>query len=164
MTQSTVKTACGCSSEPSATCPRPRAAVETCYLADLPTGEAALRLGLSINALEVRLHRARQQLRVLLSGPLREEAAALGAPLPGEVSEGWRETREWCIFCGRRRLRGTFEPQPDGLTTLRLRCPVCSPRYDTDIEYSGGLRALEGLRSFRPAVRRFREACITYYS
>ncbi|HEX8994858.1 MAG TPA: RNA polymerase sigma factor [Ktedonobacterales bacterium] len=142
--------------------PATRAAVEACYLADLPSGEAALRLGLSINALEVRLHRARRQLRALFSGPLSTEAATLGIFLPGEVSEGWRESREWCLFCGQRRLRGIFEPQPDGLTILRLRCPDCSPRYDIDIERSARLRELRHLRSFRPAVRRYREAQITY--
>ncbi len=142
--------------------PATRAAVEACYLADLPSGEAALRLGLSINALEVRLHRARQQLRELLSGPLSAEAATLGILLPGEVSEGWRESREWCIFCGQRRLRGVFEPQADGLAILRLRCPDCSPRYDIDIERSPRLREISHLRSFRPAVRRNRETQIAY--
>lgn len=140
-----------------------RQAVEACYLADLPSGEAALRLGLSVNALEVRLHRARTQLRQLLNGPLRAEAASLGLLLSGEKSEGWRETREWCVFCGNRRMRGLLDPQPDGGTCLRLRCPECSSTYDTDIECSGGLVALNGLSSFKPAIRRYRAACETYY-
>lgn len=136
-----------------------RGAVEACYLADLPSGEAALRLGLTVNALEVRLHRARTQLRQLLYGPLREEAASLGLLLSAEESEGWRESREWCVFCGTRRLRGLLEPQPDGSTSLRLRCPECSPTYETDIESSGGLAELNGLSSIKPALRRYRAQC-----
>lgn len=141
-----------------------RGAVEACYLADLPAGEAALRLGLTVNALEVRLHRARQQLRQLLNGPLREEAASLGILPPGEESAGWRETREWCGLCGNRRLRGILVPQPDGSTRLRMRCPGCSPRYEIDIECSRGLRELNGLSSFKPAVRHYRAACADYYT
>lgn len=140
-----------------------RGAVEACYLADLPTGEAALRLGLSVNALEVRLHRARQQLRQLLNGPLREEAASLGLRLSSEESEGWRETREWCLLCGARRLRGVLEPQPDGTTRLRMRCPDCSPKYEVDVEQSHGLPELTGVSSFRPAIRRYRTSLVALY-
>lgn len=140
-----------------------RRAVEACYLAELPSGEAALQLGLTINALEVRLHRARQQLRQVLHGPLRAEAASLGILLVSEESEGWRETREWCIFCGQHRMRGMFDPQPNGSTGLRLRCPACSPKYETDIESSGGLAELSGLRSFKVALRRYRAASSVYY-
>src|SRR5262249_37454869 len=46
------------------------------YIAGLPAGEIAARMGLSTSAVEVRLHRARRALRAVLSGPLRAEAAA----------------------------------------------------------------------------------------
>lgn len=39
-----------------------REVVELCYLVELPQREAALRLGLTISALEARLHRARRQI------------------------------------------------------------------------------------------------------
>jgi RNA polymerase sigma factor (sigma-70 family) len=55
-----------------------REVVELCYLVELPQREVALQLGLSISALEGRLHRARHQLRQLLNGPLHADAEALG--------------------------------------------------------------------------------------
>jgi len=131
-----------------------RNAVELYYLSDLPQRDAAMRLGLSISALEGRLHRARRQLRQLLSGPLRAEAEALGLVLDNESATGWRQTRLWCNVCGRRHLQGTFEPWPGGSVSLHLRCPDCSERYGLSNAHSKGLVQLDGLRSFRPAWKR----------
>src|SRR5690349_17842070 len=83
--------------------PRARDAIELCYLAELPQREAALRLGLTISALEARLHRARRQLRQILAGALRADAQAFGLALDAEMGAGWRETRLHCHTCGRRR-------------------------------------------------------------
>jgi RNA polymerase sigma factor (sigma-70 family) len=130
-----------------------RSAVELCYLAELPQSEAAERLGLTISALEARLHRARRQLRQILSGPLREDAEALGLVLDGELAQGWRETRIWCPVCGRRRLLGRFIPKPNGGVNLCLECPECSQSCWGKI-VSMGLVDLRGLRSFRPAWKR----------
>ena len=58
-----------------------REALELRYLAGLPPGEVASRLGLTINALDVRLHRARKHLRHTLNGELRTEAEAFGIAL-----------------------------------------------------------------------------------
>ena len=131
-----------------------REALELCYLTELPQREAALRLGVTIGALEVRLHRARKQLRDLLSSALRPDAEAFGL-LPGtEPSTGWRESREWCNQCGRQRLRGVFEPMLDGRINFRMRCPACSPHHDIDVHDSGGWIEFGGLRSFHPARKR----------
>src|SRR5579863_9897147 len=54
-----------------------REALELCYLTEVPQREAADRLGISLSALEARLHRARAQVRELLNGPLRGDAIAL---------------------------------------------------------------------------------------
>ncbi len=139
--------------------PSAREAMEQCYLMELPQREVALRLGLTISALEARLHRARRQLRELLSGPLRTDAEALGLALDEDSAEGWRETRLWCTLCGRRRLAGVFLPQPDGGMNLHMRCPDCEQRYGiSDIDgsnvHSKGLVQLSGLQSFRPAWKR----------
>ncbi len=134
-----------------------RSAVELCYLAELPQSEAAARLGLTISALEARLHRARRQLRQILSGPLREEAEALGLSLDGELAQGWRETRIWCQVCGRRRLHGLFIPQPDGGVNLHLECPDCSRSHCWGKIHSMGLVDLGSLRSFRPAWKRIQQ-------
>src|SRR5579862_1563278 len=111
-----------------------REAVETYYLLELPQREAAVRLGLSISALETRLHRARRQLRQILNGDLREEAAALDLPLDEEEPAlGWRATGVWCYYCGRQHLHGSFETFTDGQRYLRMRCPDCSQRFRLDI-------------------------------
>lgn len=131
-----------------------REVVELCYLAELPQREAALRLGLTISALEARLHRARRQLRQVLSGPLRADAESFGLALDPALAEGWQETRIWCSVCGRRMQRGLFVPQPDGSVNLHMHCPDCLERYDLSSIHSMGLVPLDGVRAFRPAWKR----------
>jgi RNA polymerase sigma-70 factor (ECF subfamily) len=135
-----------------------REAVELCYLAEVPQRESAVRLGLTIRALEARLYRARQQLRQVLSGPLRSEAEVLGLPVGEGRPEGWRETRLWCLACGRQRLHGAFESLPDGQINLHLHCPVCHHEVN-----SWGHVPLHDLRSFRPAYKRVMQAASTYF-
>lgn len=132
-----------------------REALTLCYLDELPQAEAALRLGLTVAALEARLHRARKQLRAVLAGTLRAEAAAFDLPLGDDSIAGWRESRLWCVACGRHRLRGIFEPLPGGVN-LRMRCPGCTFQIN-----SGGV-PLGNLRSFRPAVNRLLRIAVPY--
>ncbi len=136
-----------------------REVVELCYLKETPQREAAERLGASISAVEARLHRARQQLRQALNGPLREDAETFDLALDQESAEGWRETRLWCTVCGQRRLMGMFLPQPDGGINLHMRCPDCERRYGLiDVHnsnvHSRGMIPLVGLQAFRPAWKR----------
>lgn len=131
-----------------------RAAVELCYLEGLPQREAALRLGLTIGALEARLHRARNELQRVLNGALRAEATDCGLIDEGSAAGVWRETREWCHHCGRRYLRATFESLAGGRVNLRFRCPECSQRYQADIHDSAGLVALDTQCAIRPALKR----------
>ena len=134
--------------------PDTRKLLEMCYLAELPQREAAMRLGLTIGALELRLYRARKQLRQVLNGALRADAESFGLALDPVQAQGWRETRQWCWLCGKHRMIGIFEQQPDGHVDMRLRCPECSDRYDFDISNSCGMAPMEGLSSFRPAIKR----------
>jgi RNA polymerase sigma factor (sigma-70 family) len=138
-----------------------RQAIELCYLAELPQREVALRLGLTINTLEVRLHRARQQLRQALCGELRADAEAFGLALDQDVSLGWRETRQWCHLCGQYRLRGLFELQAEGRVHLRLRCPECSPR-SCDM-FASSQVSVAGLHSFRSAYKHAWKVDFTYW-
>lgn len=133
--------------------------VERCYLKETPQREAADQLGISISAMEARLHRARKQLHQALNGPLRADAEAFGLALDQESADGWRETRLWCTLCGERRLMGIFLPQPDGTVNLHMRCPGCERRFGlSDVGnssvHSKGLIPLVGLRAFRPAWKR----------
>ncbi len=131
-----------------------REAVELRYLRELPERDVALRLGITIGALEVQLHRARRRMRQVLSGALRAEAEVFGLLPDDELPDGWRETREWCHLCGRRRLRGVFEAMADGRVNFRLRCPECSTRYQADMHDSAGFVQFDGVRSIRPAFKR----------
>jgi RNA polymerase sigma-70 factor (ECF subfamily) len=132
-----------------------RQALELRYLDELPEREAADQLGMSVSALEARLHRARRQLRRVLGGPLRAQAEHFGLVWhTGEAEPGWQETRIWCNLCGRRRLWGIFEQTPRGETCMRLRCLDCSERFGVDIHNDSGVAGLGGMRSFRPALNR----------
>ncbi len=131
-----------------------RKALEMHYLTELPQNETALQLGLTINALEVRLHRARRQLRDVLSNELRADAEAFGMAVDKEMMQGWRNTHMWCLMCGQRQMIGAFEPLPNGTINLRMRCPSCSQIEDADIVNTYGTVQLDGLRSFRPAIKR----------
>lgn len=136
-----------------------RTAVELCYLAELPQREAATRLGLTIEALESRLSRARRSLRTILSRELRADAEAFGLALDANISQGWRETREWCSSCGRHRLYGRFERGENGHLRVLFRCLGCQ-RYNID----NGLVALSGQYSFRPALKRVMQWASEYIS
>ena len=128
--------------------------LEMCYLMEKPQREVAMQLGLTIGALELRLHRARKQLRQVLGGELRADAESFGFVFDPLETQGWRETRQWCWFCGKHRMVGIFEKNSDGHVDLRLRCPDCSNRYNLDIINSVGLISMKGYSSFRPAIKR----------
>lgn len=136
-----------------------RELLELCYLAEMPQREAALRLGLTISALESRLHRARRQLHQILNGALRAEAEMFGLAFAlGEESGGWRESREWCMFCGRHRLAGLIEQTPTGSFSLRMRCPDCG-----EVIHSGPDILRRAYHSFRPALKQMRQAATDYF-
>jgi RNA polymerase sigma-70 factor (ECF subfamily) len=140
-----------------------RELIELCYLNELPQREVAERLSMSLGALELKLHRARQRLHQILHGELREDAQAFGLLLDAEESMGWQETRQWCFLCGKRHLRGIVEQKPGG-STMRLRCPECSPRYQIDVTNTGNFPGLLGpIRSFRPALKRVMQAGSAFY-
>ncbi|MBO0781408.1 MAG: sigma-70 family RNA polymerase sigma factor [Ktedonobacteraceae bacterium] len=140
-----------------------REVIELCYLDEMPQREVAERLSMSLGALELKLHRARQRLHQILHGELREDAQTFGLLLDEEESLGWQETRQWCFLCGKRHLRGIVEQKPAG-ATMRLRCPECSPRYHLDVTNTGNFPGLLGpIRSFRPALKHVMQAGAAFY-
>lgn len=143
--------------------PQAREAVELRYLLGLSSSEAAEALQVSAQALDMRLYRARSQLRKTLAGPLRMEAEAFGLgndvepanPFTGgDEAAGWQTTQITCFLCGRRRLVGRFEWSADGRKELRLHCPTCSRQHGIDVFRSKGIASLGNLRAFRPALTR----------
>lgn len=136
--------------------PENRKAVEMHYLLEVPQREAARCLGMTISALQARLHRARRQLQHILSSTLRADAETFGlamAPQLGdEITTNWRASREWCDTCGRHCLYGIFQPLPNGKVMLRMRCPECSLRQNNSALL--GFLPSGAWRSFRPAIKR----------
>lgn len=132
-----------------------RQMIEMCYLLELPHSEVAGRLGISVGALQTRLHRARHHLRQILSGPLYEEAAAFDLVTEPEDDGKWHETRLWCSYCGRCHLQSGFvEAEPGGTVNLHVRCPNCAQHHGLDTVHSMGMVSLGRLRSFKPAWKR----------
>lgn len=130
--------------------PESRAVVERRYLAETPQREVAAELGLSLSALEARLHRARGQMLRAFSHELRAEALALGLAILSADAVGWRKTQITCILCGRTRMQGTFEPMGDGRVNMRLRCPTCQTEEINTL----GFVNLATARSFLPATKK----------
>lgn len=144
--------------------PSARQVVEWCYLAEAPHDEVALRLGISVSALDVQLHRARRQLERIFSSTLRTEANELGLLSDQDESIGWQEIRYWCMYCGKRRLRAAFDQAPSGETLFRLRCPDCSRRYGFDISGTGNITSFARLQSLMPAMKRGMRAAFEFFS
>jgi RNA polymerase sigma-70 factor (ECF subfamily) len=88
--------------------PVTRVALIGSYVDETPQAELAARLGLSEGALRVRLHRGKLALR-----------EALTHVSASETQDGWQETRIWCPFCGRRRLKRWVE---NGSDAYAFRC------------------------------------------
>jgi RNA polymerase sigma factor (sigma-70 family) len=93
--------------------PDTRDALVQRYVEDAPHGEIAARLGVSEDAVSMRLSRGKTVLRRLL-------AAELDRGQGGE----WHETRVWCGQCGRRKLAMRSREVRDAVT---FSCPQCSP-------------------------------------
>lgn len=140
-----------------------RTVLELCYLAEMPQQEAASRLGIAKNTLEVRLYRARRRLSEVLSRELRSEAEDFGLALPDEATAPWQETRIWCILCAGAHLQGRFETLPDGRVNVYLYCPRCHASRHAWI-HTGGWYELRGLRSYRSAWKRGNQLNVEHWA
>ena len=96
------------------------------YVHESTSPEIAARLGLSTDAVSMRLHRGRRVLRRLLTTELRVEAAAYG--LTGSAADTWSSTRIWCTSCGNRTL---VMRRRQGDDDIAFRCPGCDPAPTT---------------------------------
>lgn len=100
--------------------PDTRAVLIQKYVEDSPHAEIAQRLGLSENAVAVRLHRGKLAFKRILTTELRDDAAAFG--LINLDGAGWYTTRIWCPICGEQRLEARVD-HVRGLFSLR--CATC---------------------------------------
>lgn len=120
------------------------------YISGLPIAEIALRLGLSTGAAEVRLHRARRDLRQVLRGRLRAEAEAFDLSLDVVGADGTgtdrAPTRIWCPLCGARHLEAEIT-----WTTgdVHYWCSTCG-----HLAGSEGPALVAGVRGYKPILSR----------
>jgi RNA polymerase sigma factor (sigma-70 family) len=143
--------------------PHSRKALWLHYVAELPCKEAAGHLGVSPGTFDVRLHRARLQLREVLSTQLRAEAESFGLITDEAEIEGWRETRLWCFVCGQRKMRGRFESRPDAGIRFYMRCPDCFERHSAYF-MNTRINGPEIPRAFGPAFKRTAREAALYYA
>jgi RNA polymerase sigma-70 factor (ECF subfamily) len=129
------------------------------YVECLPQAEIATRLGLTENAIAVRLHRGRRALRELLATDLRQDIAEYGFIAPS--ADGWSETRMWCPECGRSRLLARFDPAQGDLS---LRCATCDNVMDNYlVRHHSSLGLFSDLKAYKPALNRVMDWADGYY-
>ena len=124
------------------------------FVADLPYAAIGEALGLSENAVAVRIHRGKLALQKLLKTELRAEAETFGLVQADDV---WRETRIWCTQCGQRRLIGRLD---DG--EFALRCPDCNTEANS-YHSQDNVDDYSAFRTFRPALNRFHQTLHTFF-
>ena len=129
------------------------------YVEGLPQAEVAARLGLTENAIAVRLHRGRRALRELLANDLRQDIAEYG--FVAANAAGWSETRMWCPECGRSRLLARFEPAQGDLS---IRCATCDNVMDNHlVRHHSSLGLFSDLKAYKPALNRVMDWADGYY-
>ncbi|MBA3946336.1 MAG: RNA polymerase sigma factor [Herpetosiphonaceae bacterium] len=100
--------------------PETRTVLVQKYVEELPHAVIAARLGLSENAVAVRVHRGKLAIRHVLATELHADAAVYG--LTAEGSNEWQATRLWCPLCGQSYLRGRLATL---MQPFALQCPHC---------------------------------------
>jgi RNA polymerase sigma-70 factor (ECF subfamily) len=119
------------------------------YLEEQRLVALAARMGVSSDALAVRLHRARRELRRVFATELAHEAAPYGlapaAPAP------WQATRVWCPFCGRQTLEIALDREAGGVC---FRCPRCRDGAPAQIARTPVAVPLHDLRSPKAILSR----------
>ena len=129
------------------------------YVEGLPQAEIAARLGLTENAIAVRLHRGRRALRELLANDLRQDIAEYG--FVAANADGWSETRMWCPECGRSRLLARFDPAQGDLS---IRCATCDNVMDNYlVRHHSSLGLFSDLKAYKPALNRVMDWAGGYY-
>jgi RNA polymerase sigma-70 factor (ECF subfamily) len=136
--------------------PETRAVLIQRYVEDSPYAEIAARLGLSEDAVAMRISRGKLALRRVLTTKLIGDAAAFGLVDPSAIA--WQATHIWCPLCGSYQLQGQLDPAA-GL--LGLRCPGCN-QPDRPLVSSGPSEALP-VKTYKPALARLLAWIHDYY-
>jgi RNA polymerase sigma-70 factor (ECF subfamily) len=133
--------------------PETRALLVQKYVEESPHAEIAARMGLSENAVAVRLHRGKLALKRVLTTDLRNQIAPYG--LVESATDEWEETNIWCVVCGQHRVLGRFIREHGDFT---LTCPNCIPEMQADIRihlaHYISTELFQGVKGYKPALTR----------
>lgn len=127
------------------------------YVDQTPHAEIAQRLGLSENAVAVRLHRGKLAFRRVLTSHFRAEAQSYG--LIDATAGEWEGTRIWCPACGQRKLLGRFE-RSTGTFSLRCACAYAPQPYMAHVQLPDLLRDVQG---YKAALNRVVQWASTFF-
>jgi RNA polymerase sigma factor (sigma-70 family) len=100
------------------------------YVDELSPADIAADLGVSADAVSMRISRGKLLLRRVLETELRQDAEAYGFVRPSDA--GWRPTSVWCSQCGRGKLSMSVSA-PDG--SMSFRCAACHPTEPVLMSY-----------------------------
>lgn len=126
------------------------------YIRESSHAAIAQQLGVSENAVAVRLHRGKLAFRRILSTHLRAAAEAFGMV----ETAPYRETRIWCPICGEHKLVGSYDHE---LGRLDVRCPHCCHATAPSIWQSDAGDAFGGAKQIRTALLRGMADAYTSY-
>jgi RNA polymerase sigma-70 factor (ECF subfamily) len=107
------------------------------FVDDSPYAEIAAQLGVSEDAVSMRITRGKLALRRLLGNELRDDAVAFGL---ADVGDEWQQTRVWCSQCGTRKLAVQRDEN-----AISFRCPGCEPDDVPSAQFRLGNPALARL-------------------
>ncbi len=136
--------------------PETRVVLTQRYVEDSPYAEIAARLGLSEDAVAMRISRGKLALRRVLTTKLIDDAVAFGLIDPSATI--WQATHIWCPLCGSHQLQGQLDPEA-GL--LGLRCPRCN-QPERPLVSSGPSESLP-VKTYKPALARLLAWIHDYY-
>lgn len=128
------------------------------YVEESPHAEIAAQLGLTENAVAVRLHRGKLAFQKILHTQFPATAELFtGAERRAQL----RETTIWCPICGVQHLHGDFDRER---SVLELRCPVCCAGAVAAIWCTDLPRHFGGAKQVRTALEHGMAECFQEYS
>jgi len=124
-----------------------RAVLVQKYIKESSHAAIAQQLGVSENAVAVRLHRGKLAFREILNTQLRAAAEPFGmvAEMP------YRQTRIWCPICGVHKLVGMYD---HAAGRLDVRCPHCCQDAAPSIWQTDDGAVFGGAKQIRTALLR----------
>lgn len=126
------------------------------YVRESSLSEVASLMGVNIHTASMRLKRGTLALRRVLTDEFKLETEAYAS---NENAE-WTQLALWCYHCGQQRLLGKFDPVRGD---LYLKCLTCCLHTNDYVSWNTGIKFLEGLKTFKPALSRLDKWASNYY-